>query len=187
MRAQQSHANLRAVLQKLRPSPRWRMVTRDTDPRRLSTRRFMIKIPRTPRCQPVRRNPCPAPLTPNAASKSPSLKAIGLLSMSCLFSMLCTCFVFRGSVVPDSLRPHGQQPARLLCLWGFSRQEHGSRLPRPPPGGRPNPGIEPRAPALPADSLLPEPPGKPCEWRLKINAALFLTTACCQQTDWLCC
>ena len=31
----------------------------------------------------------------------------------------------------------------------------------PPPGDLPNPGIEPRSPALWADSLLSEPPGKP--------------------------
>ena len=31
----------------------------------------------------------------------------------------------------------------------------------PPPGGLPNPGIRPRSPALQADSLLLEPPGKP--------------------------
>ena len=35
------------------------------------------------------------------------------------------------------------------------------RLPCPPPGDFPNPGIEPRSPALQADSLLTEPPGKP--------------------------
>ena len=36
-----------------------------------------------------------------------------------------------------------------------------SGLPRPPPGDFSNPGIEPRSPALQADSLLSEPPGKP--------------------------
>ena len=30
----------------------------------------------------------------------------------------------------------------------------------PPPGDLPSPGIEPRSPALQADSLPPEPPGK---------------------------
>ena len=30
-----------------------------------------------------------------------------------------------------------------------------------PPGDLPNPGIEPRSPALQVDSLLSEPPGKP--------------------------
>ena len=31
----------------------------------------------------------------------------------------------------------------------------------PPPGNRPNPGMEPRFPALQADSLPSEPPGQP--------------------------
>ena len=43
---------------------------------------------------------------------------------------------------------------------GFSRQEYWSRLPFPSPGDLPNPGIEPRSPALQADALLSEPPGK---------------------------
>ena len=42
---------------------------------------------------------------------------------------------------------------------GFSRQEYWSRLPFPPPVGLPNPGIEPRPPALQVDSLPTEPPG----------------------------
>ena len=52
-------------------------------------------------------------------------------------------------------------PARLLCPWGFSRQEYGRGLPCPPPGDLPTPGIEPRSAALQADSLPSEPPGKP--------------------------
>ena len=44
---------------------------------------------------------------------------------------------------------------------GFSRQEYWSGLPFPSLGNLPNPGIEPRPPALQADSLLTEPPGKP--------------------------
>ena len=47
------------------------------------------------------------------------------------------------------------------CPWGFSRQEYWSGLPCPPQGDLPNPQIEPRFPALQADSLLSEPPGKP--------------------------
>jgi len=43
----------------------------------------------------------------------------------------------------------------------FSRQEYWSKLPRPYPGDLPNPGIKPRSPALQADSLPSEPPGKP--------------------------
>ena len=43
---------------------------------------------------------------------------------------------------------------------GFSRQEYWSGLPFPSPGDLPNPGIEPRSPALQADALTSEPPGK---------------------------
>jgi len=43
----------------------------------------------------------------------------------------------------------------------FSRQEYWSGFPYPPPGDVPNPGIEPRSPALQVDSLPAEPPGKP--------------------------
>ena len=44
---------------------------------------------------------------------------------------------------------------------GFSRQEYWSGLPFPSPGDLPDPGIEPRSPALDADALTSEPPGKP--------------------------
>ena len=73
--------------------------------------------------------------------------------------------VFSRSVMSSSLRPHGLQSTRLLCPWGFSRQEYWSGLPCPPPEDLPNPGIEPRSPPLQADSLPSEPPGKPCENR----------------------
>ena len=43
----------------------------------------------------------------------------------------------------------------------FSRQEYWSGLPFPSPGNLPDPGIEPRSPALEADALTSEPPGKP--------------------------
>ena len=43
----------------------------------------------------------------------------------------------------------------------FSRPEYWSGLPFPPPGDLPNPGIEPRSPALQANSLPAESPGKP--------------------------
>ena len=48
---------------------------------------------------------------------------------------------------------------------GFSRQEYWSGLPVPSPGDLPNPGIEPRSPALQADALTFEPPGKPMDYR----------------------
>ena len=37
---------------------------------------------------------------------------------------------------------------------GFSRQEYWSGLPFPSPGDLPSPGIEPRSPALQADSFM---------------------------------
>ena len=43
---------------------------------------------------------------------------------------------------------------------GFSRLEYWSGLPFPSPGDLPNPGIEPGSPALQADALPSEPPGK---------------------------
>ena len=44
---------------------------------------------------------------------------------------------------------------------GFFRPEHWSGKPFSSPGDLPNPGIEPRSPALQADSLAAEPQGKP--------------------------
>ena len=44
---------------------------------------------------------------------------------------------------------------------GFSKQEYWSGLPFPSPGDLPDPGIEPGPPALEADALTSEPPGKP--------------------------
>ena len=73
--------------------------------------------------------------------------------------MLC-CAVLSCSVVSDSLRPRGLQPA-TLCPWRFSRQEYWSGLPCLPPGDLLNPGIKPRSLALHVDSLPSEPPGKP--------------------------
>ena len=52
---------------------------------------------------------------------------------------------------------HGLSPLSM----GFSRQEYWSGLLFPSPGDLPNPGIELWSPALQADSLPSEPPGKP--------------------------
>ena len=49
---------------------------------------------------------------------------------------------------------------QALLSMGFSRQEYWSGLLFPSPGDLSNPGIEPRSPALQADTLPPEPPGK---------------------------
>ena len=50
---------------------------------------------------------------------------------------------------------------QALLSIGFSRQEYWSGLPFPSPGDLPNPRIEPRCPALQADSLPTELQGKP--------------------------
>ena len=63
----------------------------------------------------------------------------------------------RSLQVSDSLQPYGQAPLSME----FSRQEYWSGLPLPSPRDLPNPGIEPRSPALQADVLTSEPPGKP--------------------------
>ena len=56
---------------------------------------------------------------------------------------------------------------QALLSMGFSRQEYWSGLPFLSPGDLPNPGIEPRSPALQKDTLPSEPRGKPkvLPWR----------------------
>ena len=64
---------------------------------------------------------------------------------------------------------------------GFSRQGYWSGLPFPSPGDLPHPGIEPRSPALQADALPSEPPGKPRWARAgcnKISGSLSKENAC---------
>ena len=62
------------------------------------------------------------------------------------------CAVLSHSVMSDSLQPHGLEPTRLLCPWDSLGKNTGVGCPSP--GDLPNPGIEPRSPALQTDSLL---------------------------------
>ena len=65
----------------------------------------------------------------------------------------------------------------------FSRPEYWSGSPFPSPGDLPYPGIEPRSPALQADSLSAEPLGKPKNTgvgRLSLFQRIFLT----QELTW---
>ena len=71
-----------------------------------------------------------------------------------------SCAVLTDSIMSDSATPW-TEPTRLPCPWEFSRQGHWSDLQCPTPGDLPNPGIEPRSPALQADSLPTELSGKP--------------------------
>ena len=63
------------------------------------------------------------------------------------------------SVVSDSATPWTVAHQAPLSM-GFSRQEYWSGWPCPPPGDLPDPGMEPRSPALQADSLPFEPQEK---------------------------
>ena len=89
------------------------------------------------------------------------------LSMKCFFSLKIS-----------SLWPHG-----LYSPWSPPGQKTGVGKPFPSSRDLPTPGIEPRSPALPADSLLSEPPGKPKNTGvggLSLLQGIFLT----QQLNW---
>ena len=75
-------------------------------------------------------------------------------------TQFCMCYAHSVAQLCQTLWPHGLQPTRLLRPWGFSRQEHWSGLPFPSPVDLPDPGIELGSPALQANSLPSEPPGK---------------------------
>ena len=65
------------------------------------------------------------------------------------------------SVMSDFLRHHGLVAYQASPSMGFSSQEYWSGLPFLSPADLPDPGIKPRSPALQADALPSEPPGKP--------------------------
>ena len=79
-----------------------------------------------------------------------------MLSHLSLFILLCRKKVKSLSRVQFLATPLPVACQALPSL-AFSRQEYWSRLPFPSP----DPGTEPESPALQADSLLSEPPGKP--------------------------
>ena len=77
---------------------------------------------------------------------------MSVVKVFCLVAKLCDSFVTPWTVAH-------QAPLSMR----FSRQEYWSRLPFPPPGDLPDPGIEPTSvsPALQADSLLLSHQGSP--------------------------
>ena len=80
-----------------------------------------------------------------------SVKFWGMyLSMELLGHVICVCALV-AQLCPTLCKP--MDSCRLLCPWGFSRQKYWRILPCPPPGDLPNPGTEPKSPALQADSL----------------------------------
>ena len=87
----------------------------------------------------------------------------------------CLCSVTQ--LCPTLCNPMAVAHQAPLSM-GFSRLEHWSGLPCPSLWDLPNPGIEPRSPALQADSLPPEPPGKPKNpgvGSLSLLQGIFLT------------
>ena len=76
-----------------------------------------------------------------------------------LRKLLC-CVLFRRSVMFDYLQLHGLCSLPGSFVHGILQARILGGLSCPPPGDLPNPGIELRSPALQADSLPFEPPGK---------------------------
>ena len=80
---------------------------------------------------------------------------------------MCACVLSRFSRVQLSATLWTEALWAPLSV-GFSRQECWRGLPCPPPGDRPDPGMEPRSPALQADSLLLSHRGSP-RWGLRTH------------------
>ena len=70
-----------------------------------------------------------------------------------MYMSLCSALIIKSC--PTLVTPWTVARQAPLSM-GFSRQEHWSGLSFPSPEDLPNPGIEPRSPALQADSLLTE-------------------------------
>ena len=82
------------------------------------------------------------------------------VQVSCrVYSLAYFCVLVAQSCDPMDCIAH-QAPLST----GISRQEYWSGLPFSSPGDLPNPGIEPRSPALQAGSLPSEPPRKSLLW-----------------------
>ena len=72
-----------------------------------------------------------------------------------------------------------KSPLTLVTPWtvapqaplsmGFSRQEHWSGLPFPPPGALPDSGIELASPALAGGFFTPDPPGKDINVHIQLH------------------
>ena len=97
--------------------------------------------------------------------------------VSCIVGRFCMCWTMRG-LYSEKVQVWVTQSYPALCdpmdcsspglSVEFSRPEHWSGLACPPPGDLPDPRIQPRSPALQADSPPSEPPGKP--WTQRVYA-----------------
>ena len=91
---------------------------------------------------------------------------LSVISDDCSWAMLqlnwhlaVAVVVLSRSVLSDSATPW-TAACQVSLSMESSRQEYWSGLPFPSPRDVPNPGIKPWSPALQADSVLSEPPGK---------------------------
>ena len=98
----------------------------------------------------------------NSSCPALQLRSIQLVNGICesAFSQCSKKKSVRLSVVSDSATPW-TVACQAPVFMGFLRQEYWSGLSYPSPRDLPDPGIEPASPALQADSLPSEPPGKP--------------------------
>ena len=69
----------------------------------------------------------------------------------------------------------------------FSRQEYWSGVPFPTTGDLSNLGSEPWSPALQADSLPSEPPGRPQYWTHKHQKQYCTCSRCSLFAEWILC
>ena len=75
--------------------------------------------------------------------------------------MVCSSVCLVAQSCPTLCDSMDCSPAKVLCPWGFSRQEYWSGLSCPPPGNLLDPGIVSRPPTLWAGSIPSEPLRKP--------------------------
>ena len=101
----------------------------------------------------------PNPRIEPTSHVSPELAGV-FLTTSTTWEVLNILLKKLHSCVPVFVTPWIVTHQAPLSL-GFPKQEHWGGLPFPSPRGLPDPGIEPGSPALQADSLPSEPPGKP--------------------------
>ena len=79
-------------------------------------------------------------------------KSTKLVVFPSLVALHVVCMLIR-SFVSDSLATPWTVAHQAPLSMEFPKQEYWSGLPFPPPGHIPNPGVDPKSPALEADSL----------------------------------
>ena len=116
------------------------------------------------------------PLVKNVFMSSPRLYVVAVVCIpsSDIYSVCLLKWSEVAQSCPTLCDPWTVAHQALLSM-GFSRQKYWSELPFPSPGDLPNPGIEPRSPALEADTLTSEPPGNMQQWiSTEISFQFFL-------------